>query len=144
MICIAILEQLYATSMFVFGDEFYTHHHMNKEQFTLDYRAHNGFPSSCLITVYRDIPLVIASETGVGMSVTNAAELIATEVVNRCNLDSTRLLFIEHYPKSQRPKPYGESFDLVTFTWDGTTARNPAWRNLLNNEFGQILQAIET
>ncbi|KAB7726488.1 hypothetical protein F5984_24545 [Rudanella paleaurantiibacter] len=115
---------------------------MNKEQFTLEYKAPNRFPSTCFITVYRDIPLVIASETGVGMSVTNAAELIATEVVNRCKLDPVRLLFVEHYPESQRPKPYGESFDLVTFTWDGTTARNPDWRNLPNDEFEQILQAI--
>jgi len=116
---------------------------MKKEQFKLDYRAPNRISSSCLVTVYRDIPLVIATETGEGMSVTNAAEVIATEVVSRYNLDPMRLLFVEHYPESQRPKPYGESFDLVTFTWDGSTARNPDWRNLPNDEFEQILQTID-
>lgn len=115
---------------------------MIKEQFTLEYRAPNRITSTCLITFYPNIPLVIASETGVGMSVTNAAETIATEVVKRCAIDPGKLLFVEHYPESQRPKPYGESFDLVTFTWDGTTARNPDWRRLPPDEFEQILQTI--
>ncbi len=77
------------------------------------------------------------------MSVTNAAEVIATEVVRRFSIDPARMLFVEHYPESQRPKPYGESFDLVTFTWDGTSAGNPDWKPITVTEFRQILEAIE-
>lgn len=116
---------------------------MNTEQHTLKYRAPNRIPSGCLVTIYRNISLVIASETGEGMSVTNAAETIATEVVRRYNIDPARMLFIEHYPESQRPKPYGETFDLVTFTWDGLTARNPDWRSLTVLEFKQIMETID-
>lgn len=47
---------------------------MNKEQ--VDYRAPNRILSLCLITVYRDMPLGIATETSEGMSVTHAAEVI--------------------------------------------------------------------
>lgn len=54
------------------------------EEYLLEFRATNGHPSRCRITLYRDIHLVIASETGEGASrsagaVTNAAEIIATE-----------------------------------------------------------------
>jgi hypothetical protein len=87
------------------------HHH-------LAFTATNGYPSSCELTIYRDIQLVVVSETGEGMSVTNAAVTIATEVVRQYGLDAKRMLYIEHYAEKQRPQPYGESYDLVTFTWD--------------------------
>ena len=114
------------------------------EEHSLEFQATNGFPSRCQITLYRDIHLVIASETGEGMSVTNAAEVIATEVVNRYGIDPARMLFIEHYPESQRPRPYGESYDLVTFTWDGKRATNPDWRHLPPAEFDEILNAVRS
>lgn len=72
------------------------------EEHLLDFRATNGYPSQCKITIYRAIQLVIASETGEGMSVTNAAEIIASEVVKRYDLDPERMLFIEHYPEILR------------------------------------------
>lgn len=112
------------------------------EQYRLHFRATNGYPSSCDLTIYRDIQLVVASETGEGMSVTNAAEIIATECVQQYSLDPRRMLFVEHYPEAQRPMPYGESYDLVTFTWDGKRARNPDWRHLTVAEFNEILNAV--
>lgn len=112
------------------------------EQYHLTFKASNGYPSACELTIYRDIQLVVVSETGEGMSVTNANERIATEVVKQYGLDPSRMLFVEHYPESQRPKPYGESFDLVTFTWDRHGARNPVWRHLPKDEFLEILGTI--
>lgn len=112
------------------------------EQYRLHFRATNGYPSSCDLTIYRAIQLVVVSETGEGMSVTNAAELIATEVVQQYGLDPRRMLFVEHYPEAQRPMPYGESYDLVTFTWDGARAGKPIWRHLPPDEFNDIIQAV--
>ncbi|MVM42266.1 hypothetical protein GO730_38870 [Spirosoma sp. HMF3257] len=114
------------------------------EHYTLDFKAPNGFPSSADVTIYRDIQLVVVSETGKGMSVTNAAEVIATEIVNRYGLDPDRMLFIEHYSDEQRTKPYGESYDLVTFTWDGLRAHNPEWRHLPLAEFNEILNTVKS
>lgn len=112
------------------------------EKHRLDFRAPNGTNSSCDVTIYREIQLVVVSETGEGMSVTNAAEVIATEVVRQYEIDPKRMLFIEHYPESQRPKPYGESYDLVTFIWGKYGAYSPTWRHLPPSEFNDILNTI--
>lgn len=115
---------------------------ISMEQYRLEFKASNGYPSACQVTLYRDIQLVVVSETGEGMSVTNAAERIATEVVKLYGLDPKRMLFVEHYPESQRPKPYGESYDLVTFTWGKYGAYSPTWRHLPPSEFNEILGTI--
>lgn len=112
------------------------------EQYRLEFKAENGYPSACNITIHRAIQLVIAEEIGEGQSVTNACELIATEVLKRFGLDPGRMLFIEHYPAAQRPV-YGESFDLVRFRWDGKRFRNPDWKHLSPNEFYNILTAVQ-
>lgn len=113
------------------------------EQYRLEFRAENGYTSACNITIHRAIQLVIAEETGEGQSVTNACELIATEVVERYGLDPKRMLFIEHYPAKQRPT-HGESFDLVTFRWDGKRFRNPDWKHVPPAEFYNIITTAES
>ena len=112
------------------------------EQHQLEFKASNGYPSSCQVTIYRDIQVVVVSETGEGMSITNAAEIIATQVVKQFGLDPKRMLFIEHYPESQRPQPYGESFALVLFTWGKYGASSPIWRHMPNPEFYEILGVL--
>ena len=112
------------------------------EQHRLNFKASNGYPSSCDLTIYREIQLVVVSETGEGMSVTNAAETIATEIVRQYELDPQRLLYVEHYPESQRPSPYGESYDLVTFIWGDHGAYSPTWRHMPPAEFNEVLNTI--
>jgi len=113
------------------------------EQYRLSFRAPNGYPSSCDVTVYAAIPLVVASETGEGMSVTNAADVIATAVVHRHDLDPRRLIYVEHYSEEQRPLPFGECYSLVTFTWNGKQAKSPAWQHLPNADFAGIVATIQ-
>lgn len=86
----------------------------------------------------------MAEETGEGMSVPNACELIATQVVKRYGLEPGRMLFVEHYPQCQRPKPYDESFDLVTFRWDGKRFWNPDWKPLSKEEFNDIIYTLSS
>jgi hypothetical protein len=66
--------------------------------------------------------VVIATDLNRGPSVTNAAEALATQVAQQFALDRARLLWIEHYPRTDsRPQPGtpgGEEYDLVTFEWD--------------------------
>lgn len=116
---------------------------INMEQYRLEFKASNGYTSSCDLAIYREIQLVLVSETGEGMSITNAAETIATEVVKRFGLDPKRMLFVEHYSNEQRPMPYGESYDLVTFTWGKYGAYSPNWRSMPPSEFKDILNAID-
>lgn len=108
----------------------------------MEFKASNGYPSSCHITIYREIQLVVVSETGEGVSVTNASEMIATQVVNQYGLDPKRMLFVEHYPESQRPNPYEESYDLVMFIWGKGGAYCPTWRHMPSAEFNEILDTI--
>jgi hypothetical protein len=102
-----------------------------------EFKAPNGVPSKCRIRLYEGIGfekgMIVAIATqlegdDVGMSVTNAAEYIATGVSHQAKIDPTRLIWIEHYPAE--PKSYGigmrreESFDRATF--DTVPARNSA------------------
>lgn len=112
------------------------------EKYRLHFKAVNGFPSSCDLTILKTLQLVVASETGEGMSVTNAAELIATEVVKRYGFDPRRMLFIEHYPLSVRPLPFGESYNLVTFSWQNGQAENPQWQHMKVDEVTEILRVM--
>lgn len=84
------------------------------------YLSETGARSQCRIRLYlpddeeRDAPVVIASElaTNPGANVTNAAELVAAEVMTAHLLD--RLVWIEHYPP-EATDGREETFDLVTF-----------------------------
>jgi hypothetical protein len=87
----------------------------------------------CLIRVYElgSRVVVIATDLDEGPSVTNAAEEIATQIVEQFNIDPERLIWVEHYPrKDTRAKPgtaLGEEYDFVVFEWDGDHFRNPDW-----------------
>jgi hypothetical protein len=77
--------------------------------------------------------LIIASEVdeNLGTSITNAAELIITQVCQRYHIDPAKLAWIEHYPPS---KSHGEKadWDLVTFVFirhgDHWHFEEPSWR----------------
>lgn len=63
-----------------------------------------------------------------GMSVTNAFEDIATQLVRIHHLDPFRIIWVENYPRERQREA---SFDLVTLTWkmkpDGWKALSPNW-----------------
>ncbi len=76
----------------------------------------------CRIRIYlsddeHDAPVVVCSElpNNPGMSITNAAERIAAEVIGGHRL-STPLVWIEHYPPEARRPGAEETFDLVLFS----------------------------
>jgi hypothetical protein len=70
--------------------------------------------------------VVVATEIdgNPGMSVTNAAEDIATQLVTDYGLDIERLVWIEHYCYPDED----HKFDLVRFTWEDGKASDPQWR----------------
>ena len=88
-------------------------------------------PALCTVSIYvhRGHSCVMLTERSdnPGMSVTNAAEQLATELVQHYHLDPTKTRWIEHYPAL-----YGapETFDALSFTWHGKIARTPTWRRV--------------
>lgn len=115
------------------------------EQYTLEFIPPNRYPSACLITIYRQSGIVIATDTDEGMSrsagaVTNACELIANEVVKRYNVDAQKMIFIEHY----RPGRPDQTTDLVKFDFaDGKGFRHPNWIHISAEEFRKMISIAE-
>jgi hypothetical protein len=99
-------------------------------QQTLAFTADNGIPTECEILINQNI--LVASDRGIGVSVTNACETIATEAVRRFGLDPERLVFIEHYPADGADSRHGqpERCASVTFLWHDQRAHRPRWRHL--------------
>ena len=94
----------------------------------------NGFgawESLCRLRIYEtpEQAVVIATELpeNTGTSITNAAEYLATMVVEQYELRPHTLVWIEHYPAC-RDLP--ETFALVHLTWDGQRFHTPRWRRL--------------
>lgn len=63
-----------------------------------------------------------------GVSVTNAVEIVASEVVRRYNLNPGYCTFIEHY-SSKLSWRSDESFAFVSFNWNNGKASSPDWRH---------------
>lgn len=72
---------------------------------------------------------VCISELGTGMSVTNAIEEIAAEIMYTVlkNTPPSRVIWFEHWPMAMKTSGDTETFDLVTFLWSDKTAREPDW-----------------
>jgi hypothetical protein len=99
----------------------------------LEYKAPwHGFVSRCGITIYRakdGRDVVVATDLGFGsgLSVTNGAELIASEVVRRFGVRPWASVFVEHYPAGKGRNR--DTFDFVDFaSWEGANASGVSWR----------------
>lgn len=103
----------------------------------------------CHLRIFQDKTktFVIVTElvTNPGMSVTNAAEVIASKVVNQFHLNPETTRFIEHYGQESYEYTGGRKrvdvFDDVTFTWNGTNASSPKWKPANGTEIQKILKS---
>src|SRR6266702_445858 len=85
--------------------------------------------------------IVIATELAVnpGKSVTNAAEAIASQVIQQFQLDPTSTRFLEVYTiGSYEGSDTKGIFDEVTFTWRERQAFHPRWRKLQHHEMAEL------
>jgi hypothetical protein len=107
-----------------------------------EYRPNwHNFNSHCRVRVYQTeaglTVMLTETQSNKGMSVTNAAELIACGLVERFSLDITTTRWIEHYPPARIidwPILKDDSFDLITFAWNGRTANDVEWRRISRQE----------
>ena len=100
------------------------------------YRNHIGTPGACQVEIFDhgDRIVFVIHEIGQGVSVTNAAENIQTELVKNPkilelipHLTRDKSMFIEHYPKQPS---LNDTWDRVICDWDGEKKEfmNPTWQ----------------
>ncbi len=113
-----------------------------------DYLGLHSFPSQCRLRVFEGpgLPLVvIATERAdnPGTSVTNAAEVLATQVYQWLEYPARGIVFIEHYEKDGEENYAQERFALVSFAeFDGQFI-SPEWRHITKEEIeGMIGQPL--
>lgn len=90
------------------------------------YKGFGGCDSRCnlYIRTVNDIHCFCFEDVGMGTSVTNMSEHLATEMVVKYNLHPQNCRFFETYnhPGEER------TFDEITYTWEGRKASNPEWK----------------
>ena len=91
------------------------------------YHAWTGNDARCRLRLFWRKATAVAIVTELpdnpGMSVTNYAENLATEIAQRYGIEPGRLVWIEHYPQRDPavyndPELDAETYDLATFVWD--------------------------
>ena len=87
--------------------------------------------------------VIVLSELAenLGVSVTNAAAALATEIARIYPLDPDTTFWIEHYGAfSYKDGDCDETFDLITFTWRNRTASNAEWQRLNSDQLHKLLR----
>lgn len=109
------------------------------------YNEEHPIPSTCHLRMVETggETVVIATELAdnEGMSITNAYEWLASRITQEYELDPQRTRFIEHYSAaSYVGGSIPDTYDEVSFVWNGREAHNPQWRRLQ----GEKLAALQT
>jgi len=112
-----------------------------------DYPGHWDSPSRCgLKIIKRKDGKTIAIATEIyrqnpGTPVTEVVASLATLLLKETACDRNDFLFIEHTPDLRsRLTFYGETFDFVTFDWDGEKFINPKWSRLTPREVEEMME----
>jgi hypothetical protein len=112
-----------------------------------DFKGLWDSPSRCgLKKVDRSdgLSLVIVTEIyrqNPGTAVTECVDSIATQLLNEMKITPEKLIFIEHTPDLRsRLTFYGETFDLVSFSWDGCRFTKPEWKRLGREEVDALME----
>ena len=126
----------------------------------MEFRGHgHSFDSECGIKIWgikssptslltkRHVVVMTELPDSKGLSVTNAVEIIASQVmeVYLKNADLDGLIWIEHYPPRGRATSLRieESYDLVSLRFDGRefkldTSSGSGWKRLTEDDLRQI------
>jgi len=111
---------------------------MTKE-FIHDYKGYGVHTSQCLVKMFTDDgdTFICFIDMGVGTSVTNASEQLATEMVNKFILRPEDCRFFETY----RQYNY-ETFDEIEYSWwpDASVweARSPKWKPVIEDGIKEL------
>ena len=94
------------------------------KEFHHSYRGFRIHPSLCGVYIIEEEGEIWIGfqNLGVGTSVTNASEQLATEIVEQEGLNPEICRFFEWYPE------YDKEVSEITYQWDGKVASNPQWK----------------
>lgn len=102
-----------------------------------DFRGQWDSPSRCgLKVVKRKDGKLMAIATEIyrqnpGTAVTEWVAPLATQIMKEYGVTPGSFIFIEHTPDLKSKLTfYGETFDLVSFGWDGDNLVSPEWKRL--------------
>ena len=106
---------------------------MFDKSYIVHYRGHNGMKGTCGAEIHTtgNSKTVVLTEldTNQGMSVTNAVELIAAQVLeDNPELVGQTITWIEHYPHARDD----ETYDLVELN---ENLQNPSWKRIDISEY---------
>lgn len=111
------------------------------DSFTHEYTGFGNTLSRCIVHVAADEDkfYILFEDIGIGASVTNASELLATQIVKRLQLKPEDCRFFETYRRESSEdskKPYYNVFDEIEYLWKVKQvftnkfyeATNPNWK----------------
>jgi hypothetical protein len=112
-----------------------------------EFRGQWDSPSRCGLKVIRRKDgkmLAIATEIyrqNPGTPVTEWCAQLATQIMAGFQASPENFIFIEHTPDLKSKLTfYGETFDLVTFGWDGSGFVNPEWKRLTREQVDAMME----
>jgi hypothetical protein len=98
-------------------------------------------PSLCGLKIVqtKEKHIVIATdlhEENPGTSVTEFSAELANLIISEFKIKHNSLIFIEHAPEMKSKLSHNsETFDIVSFEWNGEKFTNPDWNRISKNEF---------
>ena len=112
-----------------------------------DFAGHWDSPSRCgLKIVERKDGKMLAIATEIyrqnpGTPVTEWVAPLATQVMSTLDCSPERFIFVEHTPDLKSKLTfYGETFDLLSFEWDGTNFAKPKWTRLTVEQVDKMME----
>ena len=102
-------------------------------------------PSLCGLKIVKkkEKAIIVVTEfydTNPGTSITNWNTHLATEIIQKYRIDPNHIIFIEHTPEMSKTLSfYQETFDRVTFNWDGASFTDPQWERISKEEVIKLM-----
>jgi len=94
--------------------------------------AEHRLVGRCRLQIYGSLVIATELPDNPGMSITNAAEEIATQVCETYEIYPQFLTWIEHY--LHEDSRLEETYDLVRFTWDQDHFIKPCWQRMTHEQ----------
>jgi len=95
------------------------------------FKGQLGYRNICDIKIFKNIVIATEDEHNPSVSFSNFSEILAEEICRKHKLDMETLVWIEH---RVRRKPFGETFDLVSFQLEDNEFKAPRWDSISKEE----------
>lgn len=102
-------------------------------------------PSFCGLKIIskKDKTIVVLTElydSNPGSSVTSWIDKLATELIREFEIEPEKLILIEHNPdRKSSLEFFKETFNIVSFKWNGEKYVNPSWDRKTKTEIENLI-----